>query len=72
MNPRRREVGDDDNTEFETVDPASHHVRPGFDRGDETSPTKEGEVRFPHRRPDEGVPRVSLADRLRSERRGTP
>lgn len=73
MKHRRLEVGDHDNTEFETIDPDSHHhVKPGFDAGGEVSPAKDGEQRFPHRRREEEVPKRSLADRLREDRqRGT-
>jgi hypothetical protein len=72
MKHRRPEVGDHDNTGFETVDPASHHVKPGFDAGAEVSSAKEGEakegeVRFPNRRREEEVPKGSLADRLRDD-----
>jgi hypothetical protein len=68
MKPKRVEVGDHDNTAFEAVDPASHHVKPGFDAGEEVSPAKEGEERFPHRRSEEEVPKGSLADRLHGSR----
>jgi hypothetical protein len=68
MKRRRREVGDHDNTAFESVDPAAHHVKPGFDEGAEVTPSKEGEERFPHRRPEAEVPKGSLADRLREDR----
>jgi hypothetical protein len=69
MKRRRPEVGDDSNTGFETIDPDSHHVKPGFDAGVEVSPGEEGE-RFPHRRREEEIPKGSLANRLRRDRRG--
>lgn len=70
MKHRRREVGDHENTAFEPVDPDTHHhVKPGFDAGEEVSEEREGEVRFPHRRPEQDVPKASLAERLRGDRR---
>jgi hypothetical protein len=69
MNRRRVEVGDHENTAFETVDSGLHHVRPGFDSGEEGTEKQEGEERFPRRRSEQDVPKASLADRLRSNRR---
>jgi hypothetical protein len=67
---KRVEVGDHDNDEFEPIDPASHHhVKPGFDAGEEVGPAAEGEHQFPHRRREEELPKGSLADRLREHHR---
>lgn len=70
MSRRRLHVGDHENTDFETVDVDSHHVKPGFDSGDEESESQEGEHRFPHRRREEDVPKTPLAERLRGNPRG--
>jgi len=71
MNRRRLEAGDHENTSFEVVGTDSHHVKPGFDPGEEVSEAQEAEgaVRFPHRRGEEDVPKGSLADRLRDDKR---
>jgi len=67
MTRRRPHAGDHENTDIETVDVASHHVKPGFDSGDEESEPQEGDHRFPHRRSEKDVPKTSLAERLRGE-----
>ena len=68
MKRTRLEVGDSNNTEFETLDPDSHQVKSGFDAGEEVARAKEGEHRYPHRRREEEIPKGSLADRLREAR----
>jgi hypothetical protein len=69
MKRKRPEAGDHDNDAFEFVDRASHHVKAGFDAGEEVSPQK-GEEQFPHRRREEEVPKGSLADRIQESQRG--
>jgi hypothetical protein len=67
MNRRRPEVGDQENASFETLDSDLHHVKSGFDSGEEPE-KREGAHRFPRRSNEEDVPKESLADRLRSDR----
>lgn len=67
-NRRRLEAGDHQNEAFEVVGADAHHVKPGFDAGDEGREEQEGEVRYPHRRSEGEIPKELLADRLREER----
>jgi hypothetical protein len=68
MTPRRPEVGDEENSPFEILEPDWHHARAGFDAGEKPAAVPEGEHRFPRRHEEKDIPRQSLADRIRGAR----
>ncbi|HEX3453623.1 MAG TPA: hypothetical protein VHS03_03290 [Gaiellaceae bacterium] len=68
MRHRRPEAGDHENTGFHPVEPDAHHVKPGFDAGDEAE-EGDGAVRYPHRRSESDVPK-SLAEQLHGKKQG--
>lgn len=68
MNRGRPEAGDQENTQFEFLGSDLHHVNAGFDSS-EPMEAPEGAQRFPRRSSEHDVPRESLAERLRRDRR---
>jgi hypothetical protein len=64
MDGRRPEAGDHENADFEYLPTNLDHVTAGFDAS-KSAQAPEGAQRFPRRSDKDGVPKESLADRLR-------